>query len=253
MNEQVHLLNKTLLNIYINFIPNKILTFNDSDPPWISNHIKNLINFKNQIFQSYLYNGKKSSDYDLLQTITTTISKTIIDSRSEYFHRLSVKLNNPKTSSKAYWKILKTFTNGKKIPSIPPILVNNKYVSNFSTKANIFNTFFSQQCNNVITSSVVPNTLNAISDKRISQLEFNIDDIIAIIRNLNPNKAHGHDGFSIRMIQLSCDSIAKPLHLIFKNCFQTATFPAEWKKGNIIPIHKKDSKQEVTNYRPISL
>ena len=75
----------------------------------------------------------------------------------------------------------------------------------------------------------------------------------SIIRNLKTNKAHGHDGFSIRMIQLSCDSIAKPLHLIFKNCIETSTFPAEWKKGNIIPIHKKGSKQEITNYRPISL
>ena len=131
--------------------------------------------------------------------------------------------------------------------------MNNKYVSNFSAKANIFNTFFSQQCTNVTTSSIVPNTLNLISDKRISQLEFNAGDIISIIRNLNPNKAHGHDGFSIRMIQLSCNSIAKPLHLIFKNCIETSTFPAEWKKGNIIPIHKKGSKQEVTNHRPISL
>ena len=27
----------------------------------------------------------------------------------------------------------------------------------------------------------------------------------------------------------------------------------EWKKGNVVPIHKKDDKQCLKNYRPISL
>ena len=30
-------------------------------------------------------------------------------------------------------------------------------------------------------------------------------------------------------------------------------FPSEWKKGNVVPIHKKDDKQNVKNYRPVSL
>ena len=37
-----------------------------------------------------------------------------------------------------YWSILKTFCNGKKIPVIPPILINSKFVSNFEEKANHF-------------------------------------------------------------------------------------------------------------------
>ena len=30
-------------------------------------------------------------------------------------------------------------------------------------------------------------------------------------------------------------------------------FPDDWKKGNIVPIHKKDLKTMLINYRPISL
>ena len=84
-------------------------------------------------------------------------------------------------------------------------------------------------------------------------MSFDINDITNIIHKLNPNKAHGHDGISIKMIQLSCDSIAKPLYLIFKRCFETSTFPIEWKKVNIVPVHIKGDKQIVSKYRPISL
>ena len=52
---------------------------------------------------------------------------------------LPKKLNNPNTSAKTYWSILKSFYKGTKIPIIPPILVNNKIVSDFTEKANTFN------------------------------------------------------------------------------------------------------------------
>ena len=31
------------------------------------------------------------------------------------------------------------------------------------------------------------------------------------------------------------------------------TFPTQWKRANIVPIHKKNDKQVVSNYRPVSL
>ena len=58
---------------------------------------------------------------------------------------------------------------------------------------------------------------------------------------------------SISMIKLCASSISKPLHLIFRNCLETESFPKEWKKANIIPVHKKGDKQLITNYRPVSL
>ena len=42
-----------------------------------------------------------------------------------------MKLNNPKTSSKTYWSILKTFYNGRKIQIIPPLLKDDKLESDF--------------------------------------------------------------------------------------------------------------------------
>ena len=39
-----------------------------------------------------------------------------------------------------------TLANRKKVPVIPPILVNNKLLTNFKDKVSIFNDFFSKQC-----------------------------------------------------------------------------------------------------------
>ena len=48
-----------------------------------------------------------------------------------------------------------------------------------------------------------------------------------------------------------CDSsIVKP---IFETCLVTGIFPGKWKMSNVCPIHKKKSKNDKSNYRPISL
>ena len=51
-----------------------------------------------------------------------------------------------------------------------------------------------------------------------------------------------------------CDcSIVKHLPIIFKNCLQSGSCPNNWKKSNVVPIHKKEDKQLLQNYRPDSL
>ena len=59
---------------------------------------------------------------------------------------------------------------------------------------------------------------------------------------------------SIRILKLCDKSICKPLNIIFKSCLTQGIFPSEWKKANFVPIHKKkNDKQCVKNYRPVSL
>ena len=52
-----------------------------------------------------------------------------------------------------------SFVNEKKIPLIPPILVNDQLVTNFLEKANLFNEFFTRQCNTIEDDSTLPNDL----------------------------------------------------------------------------------------------
>ena len=49
------------------------------------------------------------------------------------------------------------------------------------------------------------------------------------------------------------DQISKHLATICNLSFSTGIFPTILKTAKVIPIHKKDSRPEVSNYRPISL
>ena len=98
VHEQAELFDKTLLNIFHNFIPNKISLRNDKDRPWMNDEIKTLIKRKNQLFQCQRKSG--NLDYASLDSITQDISNTVNSSKLKYHQRLAFKLNDPKTAPK---------------------------------------------------------------------------------------------------------------------------------------------------------
>ena len=52
----------------------------------------------------------------------------------------------PSTSPKTYWSVLQSFHINNKMPCIPPIFHENRFVLNFKEKAELFNSFFATQC-----------------------------------------------------------------------------------------------------------
>ena len=144
-------------------------------PPWMTGAIKNKINFKKSLSRSKSFIG--------LQNLAIVISELISIRKEEYYNNLSKKLNDPNTSAKTYWSILKSFYKGTRVPLIPPLLVNNKILSDLNEKANLFNDIF---CLLVYTN--INKTLVALNIKK--------DDILKIIRKLNVNKVHGHFSYN---------------------------------------------------------
>ena len=73
----------------------------------------------------------------------------------------------------------------------------------------------------------------------MSTIDFTTDNILKIIKNLDPNKAHGHDMISILMIKTCKSSICKAEKLIFRSCLENGKFPTEWRKANMVSPHNK--------------
>ena len=148
---------------------------------------------------------------------------------------------------------MKSFLNNKKIPLIPPLFHENRFITDFKEKAEPFNSFFAKQCSLIRNDSELPTSLTFNTDNRLSTVSFSHKDVDKSIQNSNPNKAQDHDNISIRMLKICGSTIYRPLEIIFKEALSTGLFPSEWKKGNIVPIYKKGDKQVLKNYRPVSL
>ena len=63
----------------------------------------------------------------------------------------------------------------------------------------------------------------------------------------------GPDGVSNELLKLITGSVVPSLTSLYNRVIQTGTYPDLWKQANVSPVHKKGSRQEKKNYRPISL
>ena len=88
------------------------------------------------------------------------------------------------------------FFKQQKIPLIPPLFHENKFVTNFLGKAELFNLFFSKQCSLINNGSNLPTHIQYLTNNRLSSVTFSHDGIAKIIQNLDSGKMHGHDNIS---------------------------------------------------------
>ena len=84
---------------------------------------------------------------------------------------------DPTTSAKTYQSILKRLLNNKKIPCIPPLFHQGKYVTNFKKKAELLNNFFAKQCSIIQNSSNLPLTF---SKKRKSLFQVLLSTVMIL-------------------------------------------------------------------------
>ena len=70
---------------------------------------------------------------------------------------------------------------------------------------------------------------------------------------INASKATGLDGINPRFLKLSHDLIAEPICRIINCSLTTGTIPIDWKIAKVSPLYKDGSRNEILNYRPISV
>ena len=184
-----------------------------------------------------------------LQEGTSVISKLVSKCKDKYRNYIVSRLNDPKTNAKTYWSVLKTFSNVKKVPIIPPLLINNNLISDFKFKANYFNDFFASQCTPLNNNSKIPETQSYVTNNNLSSVKFESKEISNVIRSLDVNKAHGHDNISIRMLRICDSAIAEPLTIIFNSCINQIMIPDIWEKSNVLFIKKVTNKLSIITDR----
>ena len=129
INAQVTSFNDTILSIFKNDVPNKYITIDEKDLVQKNDTIKAKIKTKNLLFKQYIQHERFESDFGFLKALINELNELI--SSTLYYENLAKKLNNPLLQAKTYWSILKTFYNDKKILLISPLLIDDKFVTDY--------------------------------------------------------------------------------------------------------------------------
>jgi hypothetical protein len=155
---------------------------------------------------------------------------------------------------KKYWQIAKQVYGSKKILGVPSLLVNDVPIATSIGKAKAFTDHFvAQQTQPDLPFNHALPPIIFLTDQRISNIQTNSTEILKILKTLDPGKANGPDGVSNRILKATASDISLPLTKLINKSFILAKVPKIWKQSNVCPIFKKDNKEIVSNYRPISL
>uniref|UniRef100_A0A8R1EG59 Reverse transcriptase domain-containing protein n=1 Tax=Caenorhabditis japonica TaxID=281687 RepID=A0A8R1EG59_CAEJA len=133
--------------------------------------------------------------------------------------------------------------------NISKLVVNGKVIENSENIADEFIYTFSKS----FTARAPP--FPALPSPRPSDTFIDLSPfcVSQFIKKLSPKLGYSSDSINFFILKNCADAISVPLSLIFTESLTSKHFPSIWKTSIVVPLHKKGSSTDPTNFRPISL
>ena len=225
------------------------------DKPFMTAALKVSIRHKNKLHHKYLTN-KTHVNKLIWQKYRRNLTNVLQNAEKLYIHKM---VQNHSSNSQEMWKFFGSILNNKndKNLNITKLKVNDKIVTNQVEITNEFNHFFSNIGKNLadrIKSENNPELFlrNPIANS-IFLNEVTITELQNEINDLNAKKSCGHDDLSAKFIKIISPLLTVPLCKVINQALATGVYPDLLKIAKVIPIHKKGERDNVNNYRPISV
>lgn len=220
-------------------------------PNWLTKGIRTSCVTKRKLRISY-YKNKSVTSKNQYRKYAKLLKKCIIFSQKS---KNTNYINKSKNKCRATWQIINNTENYVKINSIDQLNVNNnKIITDPIQIASKFNDYF---INLPKISSEQTSSHNSVSLANSSVTFFlaptDEHEIRNIIKSLNNTNSTGYDELSTKVIK-SCIHELSPLlaHLVNLS-FKNGQFPSSLKFSVVVPLFKKGEKDDIGNYRPITL
>ena len=227
--------------------------------PWITSEILKQMQIRDSYLRKYLNCKSESRNFyfssfkryrNLVVGLCRRSKAKYFD---DYFHQ------NAKNIRKI-WKGVKEIVSLKSSSTSKPISlrIDDIVTSNPEIVANSFNSYFSSvadkirskipESNKHFTSFLKHPNLNSIFLSPVTP-----EEVQKIIHSMPLSKSSGPNSIPIKILKLVCKEISYPLTELVNLSFSTGQFPSALKLSKVIPIFKKGSPLQTSNYRPISL
>ena len=244
------------LDMHIPVVKNKSCNYKKIPRlPWVSKSLLRSINRKNKLYYADRIECSEQSHrkYTSYKNVLTQILR--IEKRKYFTNQIFLFKHDIKNT----WKIINSAINkSKSKPRITKIKHNNTIIDDTAAIANTFNQYFSEIGHNL--AQKIPPTQNKFYDflrnpnpHSLFFVPLHKNELIDMVHNLKGKKSTGHDGIDNVLLKNIIDLIVDPLVHIFNLSLNSGIVPEGMKISKVIPVHKKGEKENICNYRPISL
>ena len=233
--------------------------------PWMNNVLLKKINKKSDKYSKLLKIPKTDANYAVKKTEFNEYVKSVkndirIAKRNYYLHVFNIHRNNIKQTWNTISETLNRHRKNRDISE--KIIYNDKTLTNEQDIADSFNSFFAnvgaQLSSSFEQSDSIPSfetylDCNTRSDPNFYFTPVDEDLVLTLITNLPNKTSSGIDNISNKLLKQIKHIIVQPLTLIINQSLTSGIYPDKFKISKITPLHKKDDRIVISNYRPISL
>ena len=225
---------------------------------WVSKGLLKCSNKAQKLFKSQIGLDRDHPKHIKYIKYRNTLNLLRRKAKKDYYVK---KIQESRNNMKKTWEILNAVIgkSRNKMDLTDQLKVNETTITNPNAIANLFGESFAsigKRCLDKMPCRPLQNQQNYHIEP-IPQTMFmsptDEHEISCIIRNLRNKNSSGHDGLSPSLIKMLEPAISKPLSIIFNKSLCEGIIPDKLKLAKVLPIFKKDDKELMDNYRPISI
>ena len=222
--------------------------------PWITSGIKSLMH-KRDILKIKAIKSNAPNDWMLYKIQRNITNKEIRLTKQAYYQN---SFNEHKGDSRKTWQIINELTSRKSgKTSVTSLKINGLTITDTREISNEFNNHFStigpKLASEIESDSGVYQRYLTRTDKRFYLHPTDANKVFSLMNKLNKSKATGLDRIFARLIRECADLICVPICDIFNKSFSQGKLPEDWKSARVTPLFKQGDRDDVNNYRPISV
>ena len=234
--------------------PMRKVRVKQKESPWMTRDILTMIRDRDKL-KIKAKRSKLTSDWENYKKARNNVTSSIRQSKRQF---IANKIEQAGNSTKEIWQSLKYVIPGKKKDTQTASIKVNDEDINGQNLANLFNDYFLNIGQNLEKENPIANQRGKhnFATKVKSTFSFNeveISKVCNLLQALPTDRATGPDNIPAKLLKCIASLIATPLTFLINKSFQMGIIPAQWKEARVTPIHKGGSKDDIGNYRPISV
>ena len=200
--------------------------------------------------------GNQHNNWETFHKYRKEHAKTLRAAKRSYFNEC---FNSIKHSPKKTWEMLNKLIKTKtKDTTIKEIIVDGKTINDQRDIANNFNTFYAN-VGKMQAETVPPTDTDPMAFLRGQPPDSMFlhpctkEEILKATAALAKKSSKGPDAIPCNILFSNVDLITTPLIHCINASFESGIFPDCLKTALVVPLYKKKSRTDCTNYRPVSL